>query len=76
MPQTNPKPEVEEKSLSREDVDLAFSVRIVRRGNHFYLSIHDRDVSFWDLLGGDEVLVKIVKVKRAKRPVYLGDSET
>jgi hypothetical protein len=51
-----------------EDLELAWAAKIVRRGDMLYLAIHQSDAGFYDLRPGDRVLVKVVKVKRAKRP--------
>jgi hypothetical protein len=66
MPMANPKAKAEGNLAVVEDVDIAMAVRIVAHGGRFYLSVRPRDIGFWDLKVGDEVLVKITKVKRVR----------
>ena len=54
------------------DVDYAAVSTLRKAGHKFYLSIHAPDVEFWDLEPNDRVLVKLVKVKKAKDVKELG----
>ena len=47
-----------------QDVSVTMAVRIAAHGGRFYLSIRPRDVEFWELKAGDEVLMTLSKVKR------------
>jgi hypothetical protein len=72
MAKTDTEPGTEENTSSLQDVDIACAARLVRRGRRFYVSLPSRTIDFWQLDAKDEVLVKILKVKRQKRPVFLG----
>ena len=75
MQVSNQKQQGGDEPAAREDVDLSFAAKLVNRGNQYYVSMHYRDIRFWDLAAGDEVLVKIVKVRRAKRPRHIGGED-
>ena len=46
------------------NVRFASAVRVVAHGNRFYLSIRPRDMEFWGIKSGDEVLMELSKLKR------------
>ena len=50
-----------------EDLDYASVAPVRSHGGRFYLSIHPRDLAFWNIKPGDEVLVRLVKIKRASQ---------
>jgi hypothetical protein len=65
--------ESEKNSEILEDVDIALVAPVRRHQSRFILSIHERDLHFYDIQVGDEVHLRIDKVKKQKRPVYLGE---
>ena len=74
MPKPDPRAKGSEKVAVIEDVDIAMAVRIVAHGGRFYLSVRPKDVEFWDLKVGDEVLIKITKAKRARGSAFKGEA--
>lgn len=54
----------EEPGPVLQDIAVEMAVRIAAHGGRFYLSIRPRDVDFWELKAGDEVLMTLSKVKR------------
>jgi hypothetical protein len=70
MPNLNPRAKDKTGVAIIEDVEIAMAVRIVAHGGRYYLSVRPRDVEFWDLQVGDEVLLKITKVKRTRGSTF------
>ena len=62
---SNPRERPRTSEVVLQEVDIAIAVRLVAHGARYYLSVRPRDIEFWGLKPGDEVLMKIVKVKRA-----------
>ncbi|NVM23319.1 MAG: hypothetical protein HWN68_16235 [Desulfobacterales bacterium] len=53
--------------MDLEDVEIATVAKIIFHGRRFHLTLRKVDVDFWGLKSGDRVLVKITKVRRAKK---------
>jgi hypothetical protein len=47
-----------------EDVQIAFAARVVFNGHTYRLSLPMKEVRFWGIETGDELLVSITKLKR------------
>ena len=66
MVKSNPREISRTAEVVLQEVDIALAVRLVAHGARYYLSVRPRDVEFWNLKPGDEVLMKIVKVKHTR----------
>ena len=53
-----------ENSCQLEDIKVVSAAHVRKRGNRFYPSVRPRDVEFWGIKSGDEVLMEHTKLKR------------
>ena len=64
MAESNPRGKNRKAEFELEDIKVASAVRVVAHGNRFYLSVRPRDMDFWGVKAGDEVLMELTKLKR------------
>jgi hypothetical protein len=59
-----------------KDIQIAFAGRVVFTGNSYRISLPMKEVRFWGIEAGDELLVSISKLKREPRERLSGDSQS
>ncbi len=61
--------------IELKDIQISFAGRVVFSGNGYRINLPMKEVRFWGIESGDELLVSITKLKREPRERLSEDSQ-
>jgi hypothetical protein len=62
--------EIKDLPIKVHDVDIGFPAIVVTNANSLRITIPKRAVQMYDIMAGDQVQMKIVRISRTDRPQF------